>query len=274
MFVIFASLKGEYQVAFGSAIGSCSLLTTLGYGMVILLATSKLSKQPVRFIELSKETGIDAVYLFTTAFVALLLSWEEKGLDVKDGIILTILFAGYIYQITRQAIAHISERSQQEKSSLEKQEFLKGLLYLFVGGIIIIAASEPFVDSMIKFATLIKISPVVIAIILGPLASEMPEKITAYITVLRNGSLAEISICNFIGSKVNHNSLLLALIPFIAAGKGHGQIYNAVTPSFVLMFCLTLFATASLARRKLEKWQGFVFTGLYIFMLVFTFATH
>ncbi|MGB9587735.1 MAG: sodium:calcium antiporter, partial [Armatimonadota bacterium] len=42
MFVFWASMKGRYDMAIGSAIGACTLLVTLGYGLVILVATTKL----------------------------------------------------------------------------------------------------------------------------------------------------------------------------------------------------------------------------------------
>jgi Ca2+/Na+ antiporter len=92
----------------------------------------------------------------------------------------------------------------------------------------------------------------------------MPEKITAYLTVIRNGKLAEISICNFIGSKVNHNSLLLAVLPFVAAARGGGDVRGIIGIPFITMTVLTMVATVSLARRRLTRWEGWAFLALYI----------
>ena len=111
-----------------------------------------------------------------------------------------------------------------------------------------------------------------VAIILGPFASEMPEKITAYITVIRNGGLAEISICNFIGSKVNHNSLLLAVLPLVAVFKGEGSVPGIISLPFLTMSLLTVFAAASLARRRLSRRQAFLFIGLYLFIIAAAYA--
>jgi Ca2+/Na+ antiporter len=92
----------------------------------------------------------------------------------------------------------------------------------------------------------------------------MPEKITAYITVIRNGSLAEISICNFIGSKVNHNSMLLAILPLVAHFQGKSDVPGIISWPFMIMTILTVFAAMSLARRRLVLWQGFLFVALYL----------
>ena len=131
--------------------------------------------------------------------------------------------------------------------------------------------SEPFVNSMIEVSHALKISPVTIAVVLGPIASEMPEKMTAYLTVRRDAKLAEISICNFIGSKVNHNSLLLGILPLIALSRGLKQVNGVLNGSFILMTLLTVFASLSLARRKLKTWEGLVFLLLYFVVVVEAF---
>ena len=150
----------------------------------------------------------------------------------------------------------------------------KGAFAVVAGAIMVFFLSEPFVDSMIDLAKVIGVSPVTIAVVLGPIASEMPEKLTAYITVRRDATLAEISICNFIGSKVNHNSLLLGTLPIIAFVRGIGSVPAILTPSFILMTCLTVVATISLAFRKLRFWQGLLFLALYVVVIIEAFQRY
>lgn len=264
LFVIWAALKGEYAMAVGSAVGACSLLVTLGYGSVILVSTTRMSCKPVKEITLSKTTAIDALYLFVTAAVAIFLAWEKGGLDLKDGVILVALFVAYMVHLSHAAHQFSSTQPAGKEFS---GNLSKASLFLTIGGVLIFFLAEPFVDSMIEVAHLLGISPVPIAVILGPLASEMPEKMTAFITVRRDAKLAEISICNFIGSKVNHNSLLLGTLPLIAFIQGKGSVPAVLTPSFILMTVLTFVATLSLSRRRLAKWQGFVFVGLYLLVV-------
>ena len=115
---------------------------------------------------------------------------------------------------------------------------------IVVGGVIVYFCSEPFVNSMIALAGVLHVSPVVIAIVLGPFASEMPEKLTAYMIVIKNGANAELAVCNFLGSKVNHNSLLLAVMPFVAAFKNHDQVSGIMSPMFMIMSGLTVVVSA------------------------------
>lgn len=260
MFVIFASIKSEYQMAIGSAVGACGILVTLGYGAVILLATTRISRRPVAVIELSPGTRLDALYLLITAAVALVLAWEGGGFDLKDGIILGLVFLVYVIQLSRRAIKFAREESGRTPT---RKRLLVAASLLLVGGVAVVLLSEPFVDSMLHLARAMGVNPMAIAIILGPIASEMPEKITAYITVIRDGRLAEISVCNFIGSKVNHNSLLLGTLPVVAFFKGEGAVPGIISVPFIVMTTVTVIAAVILGKRRLSRWQGVLFVVLY-----------
>lgn len=262
MFVYWAATKGHYHMAIGSAVGACSILITLGYGLIIIFSTTRISRLPVKRVELSAGTRIDAFYLLATAIAALLLAWEGGGFDLKDGLILTGFFLVYVIQLSHRALVFCrTETVEGEKPTRKKMVVASA--FLLLGGVAVVLLSEPFVDSMLEIAYEMGINPMAVAIIIGPFASEMPEKITAYITVIRNGRLAEISICNFIGSKVNHNSLLLALLPFVAVYRGEPGVGGIITVPFIVMTTLTVFAALSLSRRRLALWQGFVFVLLY-----------
>lgn len=250
-FVYWASVKGEYKMAIGSAIGSCTLLITLGYGLVIVLATSRMSRHPVKEIHLSKATRVDALYLLITGLVAFAFIAPDNALSLTEGIVLTVLFAGYVFQVFWSGKSHASECH-----NIPTTKMLRSIGELLLGGVIVYVASEPFVDSMIHLAELVHVSPAVIAIILGPIASEMPEKLTAYMVVMRNGKNAELSICNFLGSKVNHNSLLLAVMPFVAHIKGHDIVTGLMSPMFLTMTVLTVLVSALLVTGRLQRWQG------------------
>jgi cation:H+ antiporter len=264
MFVIWASIKGHYEMAVGSAVGACSLLITLGYGSVILFATTRISRKPVKVVELSKHTQVDALYLLGTALIAFGLAYEGRGLDLKDALILIAVFLAYVAHVAKGAVAFSRSEAAADHSP---RALAKSIGFLMMGGVVIFFFSEPFVDSMLEVAKLLGVSPMTIAIILGPLASEMPEKITAYMTVIRNGRLAEISVCNFIGSKINHNSLLLGTMPIVAVLQGQSGVGGIVSLPFITMTALTVVATLSLSRRRLERWQGVAFALLYLLVI-------
>jgi cation:H+ antiporter len=271
LFVFWASVKGNFDVALGSTVGAASMLVTLGYGLVILVATTKISKKPVKIVELSQATRVDSFYLNFTALLALVLAWAGNGLSLFDGILLIACFGVYIYhslKASRKAVAQMEENGA-------RGEVLRKRTYALIalGAIIVVAASEPFVDSMIEIAHGLGIHPIAIAIILSPIASELPEKLTAFLTVRRDGKLAEISVCNFIGSKINHNSLLVGMIPIVSYATGHGFVSNILNGPFMMMTFLTVFAGLSVATRRLPRWKGYVFTGLFIIPVIMAYLS-
>jgi cation:H+ antiporter len=259
LFVFWASLKGEMGIAIGSITGAAAMLVTVGYGLVILTSTTRLSHKPVSEIVLSPATQVDAAYLLVTALVALVLAAIGNALNIMDAVILAVIFGFYVWHVYRAsrkiAKAQIEEEHLPVRTSI--------LLFIVCGGIIV-AASEPFVDTMVKIAHRLNVHPIAIAVILSPIASEMPEKLTAFLTVHRNGALAEISVCNFMGSTVNHNSLLLALMVFVSAAARHGEVRGVVIPAFFMMTGLMVVAALSLARGRLKPWQGWFFLSLYL----------
>jgi cation:H+ antiporter len=147
LFVVWACIKSEYNVAIGSAVGAAAMLVTLGYGLVILVSTTGLSKKPVEFIQLSKGTKVDSFYLNFTALLALVLAWLGGGLSLVDGILLVACFGIYIFHAYETSRKVVMEKSAHG----EKPEYIKTktVLMLALGAVIIIFASEPFVDSMI-----------------------------------------------------------------------------------------------------------------------------
>lgn len=271
LFVIWACVKGEYAVAIGSTVGAAAMLVTLGYGLVIIASTTRLSKKPVKYIELSRATEVDSFYLNFTALIALVLAYIGDGLSLLDGGILVLCFAIYIYHSWHASRKVV--KAKREKGGLVEPVTKKTIGLLALGALIIVVASEPFVDSMIEIAHMLHIAPIAIAIVLSPIASEMPEKLTAFLTVHRDGRLAEISVCNFIGSKINHNSLLLGMLPLIAFFNNDGFVEGVLNPPFMMMTILTVFAGISLARRKLSPWQGYVFLLLFLGVIAMAYMS-
>ncbi len=272
-----ASLEGQaqadrYAIAIGSVTGAAAMLVTLGYGLVILTATSRISRRPVKVIALSPTTQIDALYLLVTAVVAIVAGLIGHGFGLVDAIILAGLFLAYAVHLyfDAQKKAH-----EVRENGRPPTRVTWPLIALVVCGLIVLFVSEPFVHSMEKLAHFFKVPPLAIAVILSPIASEMPEKLTAFVTVRRNGALAEISICNFIGSKVNHNSLLLAMLPFVAWTGGREFFFpGVVVPAFWMMTGLTLVATVSLSRGKLRHWQGWFFAALFLLQIAVAVKFH
>jgi cation:H+ antiporter len=127
--------------------------------------------------------------------------------------------------------------------------------------------AEPFIHSIEKFAGGTGVSAAVIAVILSPLAGEMPEKISVILLARRGERGVSISIANVLGSKVLNNTLLLSVMIF-GATLSYG-VNTVINPNGLLRFqvywtgILTILAVSLMFDRKLTLSDGVSVNSLF-----------
>ncbi len=199
IFVIAAVKKMEYDVALGSAVGGNILLFTIGFGMVILLAYYKHKE----IIQLPKTMKDDLWYLLI-ATIYLLLTSLKGSFNLIDGI---VLFGAYIVFVAHQYIETRNIENEHKEETTSKQ-WGKSIALMLIGTIGLLLTAEPFVESIIEVSDLTGIPALVLALIISPIASELPEKISAFSLSVKSLKGAEVAVANFIGSKVQASTLL------------------------------------------------------------------
>src|ERR687890_212560 len=91
--VLYAAAGGSYGVAIGSGLGSNLLMMTLGLAIMLIIATTRLSKAPLKQIDVSTFKN-DMFFLMVAAVISFVLFLD--GYNYIDGFIFIGLFAGYI----------------------------------------------------------------------------------------------------------------------------------------------------------------------------------
>ena len=91
--VIYASSVGLYDVAIGSGLGSNILMMTLGLALMLLISTTRLSKSPLKKLDISA-FGTDKIFLLVSAVISAILLID--GYNYIDGFIFIGIFVGYI----------------------------------------------------------------------------------------------------------------------------------------------------------------------------------
>lgn len=78
-----------------------------------------------------------------------------------------------------------------------------------VGGALIVLFSEYFISSVVRIATLLNVSPTLLAFFLAPIASEAPE-ILESVSLSRKGNAQSINVAfsNLIGGTITKTTLL------------------------------------------------------------------
>lgn len=290
--VVYAAADGAYGVAIGSGLGSNLLMMTLGLSIMLLIATTRLSKAPIKSIDIST-FKMDKLFLVATAIISCVIFID--GYNYLDGIIFIGMFILYIgiaffemMKARTRKIANNLDSGEPEqleiRTQLDPNSKLqnKGRFYTFmimknkmtiaittflVGTIGIIAGAEPFIQSLEGFSDDVRVSAVILAVIISPIAGEMPEKISLMLLARKGGYGVSIAIANIFGSKVLNNTLLLGVAVFGA--MYHGGFYSTIEPTtllthqIILVTVVTLAAVGLISRKKIGLLTGVVLAIIY-----------
>ena len=268
--VVAAAKDGSYGTALGSALGSNLFMMTLGLAVMLIIATTKLSKAPQKFIDVT-QFKLDKILLVITAVIGAMLFID--GYDVLDGVIFTGFFGTYLYFAFREMkkekkeAALESELHTEHEEKLSKKHFGRSMALFIAGTIGIFIGAEPFVHSLEGVALDSGVSVVVLAVIISPIAGEMPEKISMILLARKGAHGASIAVANVLGSKILNNTLLLAVAVFAAmAYQGFTtKIPNTslLEDQMILVTIITIIALIPMFRNKLGLKSGIMLLILY-----------
>lgn len=303
--VVYASSVGLYEVAIGAGLGSNILMMTLGLSIMLIIATTRLSKAPLKQLDVST-FKLDKIFLLVSAVISAILLID--GYNFIDGIIFVGMFIGYIltalYEMKKEnrakklnvvadtsapvAPANPSDAaagtppsssyvSSEHHPVVGRSEMAKAAVAFLIGTLGIVFGASPFISSLQSFSVDIGVSTIVLAVIISPIAGEMPEKISMMILARKGAAGASIAIANVLGSKVLNNSLLLGVAIF--AAMYHGGFYTTIVNSPMLWFqmmlatSITLIALVPLFRKTIGIRVGIFLLALYIISIVIQFFT-
>lgn len=291
--VIYAAAQGSFGIAIGSGLGSNLLMMTLGLAIMLIIATTRLSKAPLKQIDVSTFKN-DMIFLILAAIISFVLFLD--GFNYIDGFIFMGLFAGYIvlslyemrvenkYKVSNENIGKdtnnnnkelIVEHNNSNDTNDDKKKFIKAIVPFLLGAIGILFGAEPFIHSLEGLSAEIGISAVVLAVIISPIAGEMPEKISMMILARKGAAGASIAIANVLGSKILNNTLLLAVAVF-AAMYSFGfhkviEITEILYYQIILVTIVTIVAVLPMFRKKIGLRFGMVLLFMYIICIFIQF---
>ena len=268
--VVAAAKDGSYETAIGSALGSNLFMMTLGLAIMIVIATTHLSKAPQKIIYVH-EFKMDKILLVITAVIAAITF--VNGYNVIEGILFAGLFVAYLYLAFREmkkekkpdTLQTELHFNNEEKKS--KKHFIRAMMLFGAGTIGIFLGAEPFVESLHGYATDVGISVAILAVIISPIAGEMPEKISMILLARKGSKGTSIALANVLGSKIVNNTLLLSVAIFaVMSYKGFfAKIPNTpiLEEQMMLVTGITIIALIPMFRNKLDLRSGIALLILY-----------
>lgn len=311
--VIYAAASGSYGVALGAGLGSNLLMMTLGLSLMLIIATTRLSKAPLKGVNVIS-FKLDKIFLIITAVLSAVLFID--GYNYFDGFIFSGMFIAYfvmaLYEMKAEKKELLSkfrlnkitgnhgendDNDENESHSIEKttiksepkpklveaikelqhapkgfdKQMLKAILIFIAGTAGILIGAEPFIHSLEGISVDIGISAVILAVIISPIAGEMPEKISLMILARKGAQGASVAISNVLGSKILNNTLLLAVAVFGA--MYHGGFFSTIgvntllSYQMILVTVVTIIALIPMFKREIGLRVGIMLAALYIVSL-------
>jgi cation:H+ antiporter len=209
--------------------GSIRLLVGLGWPMIFAVSAfvhHRRTGEWLKEIVLEPDHSIEVVGLLVPILYFGLV-WWKASLTVLDGVILVVLYLGYLFVVNRMPPKDHEEASELDYVPRRVMGLRPGLrgaavVGMFVGGgLILLLVAHPFVDSLMSLAVSMGISEYVFIQWVAPFLSEFPEFLSAFrwAKTVRHAPMA---LMNVVSSNINQWTVLAAMIPIVySLSLGH-----------------------------------------------------
>jgi len=267
--------EASRHLALGNMTGANRLLIGAGWPIVALMVWYREGR---RAIHLRRERSGDVVWLLAATLYSCVIPLKGT-LAWYDALVLFVIYAIYVRgSMGDGGGAHDSEElvgPPRVMTAWPKKRRLIWTACIFAWSAgSILAAAEPFVESIKTAGAHLGIDSFLLAQWIAPLASEAPEFVVVILLTMRGR--AEMGLGAFISSKVNQWTLLVGAVP-LAYGLSrltHGMGFEAmpVDESQVEELWLTvaqgLYAVAAISDLEFSLPQALTILGLFLVQFV------
>jgi cation:H+ antiporter len=201
--------EGSEDVAIGAIVGAPFLLGTLAMGLVGLFAYLYRDKRD-QGLQLNVHRPTlerDLVFFLVLFAVGGMLAWgPPAAVRVPIGIAFLLAYVAYIRLTLRGSGEVQSEESlnplifERRRERREDPALALCIVQLLVGLGAMVGGAHLFVEELLTIAESLGVEPLVLALILAPLATELPEKVNSFFWV-REGKDA-LALGNITGAMV------------------------------------------------------------------------
>jgi cation:H+ antiporter len=184
--------EGSEDVAVGAIVGAPFLLATLAMGLVGLFAYLYRDKRDQGLQLNVHRPTLERDLLFFLVLFAIggALAWGPPApVRIAVGIAFLVAYVGYIGLTLKGGGEVQSEESlnplifERRAERREDPSMLLCVIQLVVGLAAMVGGAHLFVEELLKLAESIGAEPLVLALILAPLATELPEKVNSFFWV-------------------------------------------------------------------------------------------
>ncbi len=239
------SVAVREEVGVGAILGAPMMLSTL---TLVLMGTFAARKRGWAGMLRPEHTGLHRdlswfLAAFVFAAIAIFIPHDLKIVRGSIGLILVLMYFVYLTLTVKASASLVSSGHGTEAdnplylSRLRLPENLPViLLQLALGFVLIVAGAKGFVEGVESLSAWLGLSPLVLSLLIIPVATELPEKINSILWITRGRDT--LAFGNITGAMVFQGTLLPALGILLTPWEAR--------PEVLLGMALTLFASAYL----------------------------
>ncbi|MCI8747965.1 MAG: calcium/sodium antiporter [Lachnospiraceae bacterium] len=249
-----ASIAGSNALAISNAVGSNIFNLMVVCGVCTLFCPLAVDKGTLK-----KEFPFSII----VALVLLGLGSAGMVLGRVDGIVMSVIFAGFLYWMVISAKKARAE-SQDNEEEYEIMPIWKCIFYIIGGIIAIIAGGDVVVDSATKIAEQFGMSENLIGLTVVAFGTSLPELVTSVVAAKKNE--VDMALGNVIGSNIFNILLVLGVA---AAISPVAFIMENIIDILVLVVMSLIVWGFAWSKQKLVRGEGIVMLLMYAAYVVY-----
>ena len=249
---ITGAMNSAADISVGNVVGSNILNVLIILGVTGFITTVAVQKSTLM---------IEMPFMMLITVVLIVLGMSGNELTFVEGIIFWVLFIAYL------AYLYILAKKGTEEEASEDRPVWKLLLFIIVGGAVVILGANISVNAATALAQAIGISEKFIGLTIVALGTSLPE-LVASVTAAKKGN-ADIAIGNIVGSNIFNilfvlgTSALITPIPY--------------KPTFLIDGIIALAAgvllwVATIRKKELNRTWGSVmllgYVAYFVYLLI------
>lgn len=199
------AVKGTAGIAVGNVLGSNIFNVLVILGVTALFAVLPLQRSTL-FAEIP--------YMLFITVMLLILGMGGAGISRWDGALLWVFFVvylGYLWRLTKR-------NKEENEAGEEDWTAMRCLLFLIIGGALIVSGSDLTVDGARGLAEMAGISERVVGLTIVACGTSLPELVTSLVAAKKKH--VDIAVGNIVGSNIFNilfvigTAALISPIPF------------------------------------------------------------
>lgn len=248
---ITSAIGGSAGISIGNVVGSNILNILIILGITAVLTNVRIQKTTFRY---------EIPYMIGITIVLMIFGMTGNKINFMEGILLWLLFLiflGYLFVISKNG-------SVQDEEEIKEVPLWKGILFIIIGGILVVKGSDFAVDGATEIARYFGMSERFIGLTIVAFGTSLPELVTS-VTAARRGN-ADIAIGNIVGSNI-FNILFVIGTTALICDVPFDQKF--VTDTFVAIFSGVLLWVGTIRYKELRKKCGIVMLVCYAVYFIY-----